>query len=59
MGAVTGCEFDEAGIVQRSLGPEYSTLGSRTILKGCKRLLPGEYLRYSFKGERLQQKFDN
>ena len=59
LGAITGCGFDEAGIVQRSLGPEYATLGSRTILSGCKRLLPGEYLRYNYKGRRLQQEFDN
>ena len=59
MGAITGCNFDEAGVVQRSLGPAYATLGSRTILQGCKRLLPGEYLRYDFKGELLQQEFDN
>lgn len=59
LGAVSGCDFDEAGIVQRTLGPEFATLGSRTILKDCKRLLPGEYLKFSFKGERLQQEFDN
>lgn len=59
MGAISGSEFDKAGIVQRSLGPEFATLGSRTILKNCKRLLPGEYLRWNIKGELLQQKFDN
>ena len=59
MGAITDCAFDEAGIVQRSLGPEFATLGSRTILQDCKRLLPGEYLKYNFKGERLEQKFYN
>ena len=59
MGAVTGCDFDEAGIVQRSLGPEFATLGSTTLLKGCKRLLPGEYLKFSIEGELLQQQFDN
>lgn len=59
IGAISGCAFDEAGIVQRGLGPEYSTMGSRTILKGCKRLLPGEYLRYNLEGELIQRKFDN
>ncbi len=59
MGAISGCDFDEAGIVQRSLGPEYATLGSRTILKRCKRLLPGEYLKWNFKGELIQREFDN
>lgn len=52
-------EFDKAGIVQRTLGPEYSNIGSRTILKGCKRLLPGECRRYSFTGELLSVEYDN
>ena len=59
LGAVSGGDFDEAGIIQRSLGPDYATLGSRTILKDCKRLLPGELLKWNFKGEQLKQEFDN
>lgn len=59
IGAISGCDFDEAGIIQRSLGPDYSTLGSRTILKGCKRLLPGECIKLDMKGDVLKQEFDN
>ncbi len=59
LGSISGCDFDEAGIVQRSLGPDYATLGSRTILKDCKRLLPGELRKWNFKGELIKQEFDN
>src|SRR5690606_23330254 len=44
LGIVSGCELDGAGIVQRGIGPEFSNFGSRTILKNCKRLLPGEWI---------------
>lgn len=59
IGAVSVAEFDTAGVVQRSLGPAYANLGSRTILKDCKRLLPGEFLRFNFAGNLLSQKYDN
>ncbi len=59
LGAVSKCEFDEAGIIQRSLGPEFSNIGSRTILKDCKRLLPGEYLKLDTNGNVLSKKYDN
>lgn len=59
IGTISGCDFDEAGIVQRSLGPEYATLGSRTILRGCKRLLPGECLRWNLEGKVINKEFDN
>ena len=59
LGSISGCDFDKAGIIQRSLGPEFATLGSRTILKGCKRLLPGEFMRWNLQGKLLQQEFDN
>ncbi|SDL40904.1 hypothetical protein SAMN04488034_1048 [Salinimicrobium catena] len=52
-------EFDKAGIVQRTLGREYSNIGSRTILEGCKRLLPGECRRYTFEGELISVQYDN
>lgn len=57
--SVSGVSYDEAGIVQRSLGPEFANLGSRTILKGCKRLLPGEYLKWNLKGDQLKKLYDN
>ena len=58
-GSISDIEFDNAGILQRTLGPEYSNIGSRTILKGCKRLLPGECRRYSFEGKLLSVGYDN
>lgn len=59
MGIVSKCSFDEAGIIQRSLGPEFSNVGSRTILENCKRLLPGEWLKLDFSGVELNRKYDN
>ncbi|MFD0977955.1 hypothetical protein [Salinimicrobium gaetbulicola] len=59
IGAISGCDFDEAGIVQRCLGPELENIGSRTILKNCKRLLPGECLRFDFEGNILSREYDN
>lgn len=40
--SIVKTEFDSVGIAQRSIGKEYANLGSRTILKGFKRVLPGE-----------------
>lgn len=51
-------EIDEVCILQRLIGPERSELGSRTLLKGVKRLLPGEGRFYSF-GKFSVSKFDN
>ncbi len=59
MAYISNCKFDEVGIAQRCIGPEYSNMGSRTILKDCKRLLPGEYLKIDFFGNILQTKYDN
>ncbi len=59
LGAISSCEFDETGIAQRCFGPEFCNLGSRTILKGCKRLLPGEWLKFNARAELLDKKYDN
>ncbi len=59
IGAISECEFDEAGIIQRCIGPEFSNYGSRTILTNCKRLLPGEYLKFDEKGNKILSKYDN
>lgn len=59
MGIISGAEFDDAGVIQRCIGPEFSNIGSRTILKNCKRLLPGEQLRFNKNAEILSKKFDN
>ncbi|MEO2064628.1 MAG: hypothetical protein ABGW97_16740 [Christiangramia sp.] len=59
LGIVSAAEFDKAGVFQRCVGPEYSNIGSRTILKNCKRLLPGEYSKYDHKGRKIKSVFDN
>jgi hypothetical protein len=59
MGAVSGNEVDEVGVVQRALGPELSNLGSRTIIKNCKRLLPGAWIKFRHTGEIVERKYDN
>lgn len=55
----TGDGLDEVGILQRSIGHDFSNIGSRTIVKDCKRLLPGEYLRMDFNGRIIDKKYDN
>jgi len=59
MALITGCEFDEVGILQRSIGQSFSNIGTRTILKNCKRLLPGEYLKFDMFGKKVETKYDN
>lgn len=59
LGAISQASFDPAGIVQRSMGPELATLGSRTILNNCKRLLPGECIRWNKDGKFLNREYDN
>ncbi|SDR68878.1 asparagine synthase-related protein [Christiangramia echinicola] len=59
LGAITEMAMDETGVFQRSFGPDFCNLGRRTILKNCKRLLPGEWIKFSSTGERLETKFDN
>ena len=59
LGIISGAEPDEAGIAQRCIGPEYTNIGSRTILKGCKRLLPGEWINFDSVGNRVKTKYDN
>lgn len=59
MGIASGVALDEAGIVQRCLGPEYANLGKRTILEGCNRLLPGEWLKLNTIGDIVEVKYDN
>jgi hypothetical protein len=59
IGAVSGCETDEIGVAERALGPELSTIGSRTIIKDCKRILPGEWIKFNCSGKILRKKYDN
>lgn len=59
IGHFSDCNFDEVGIAQRCIGPEYSNMGSRTILENCKRLLPGEYIKMDFNGNIKCLEYDN
>lgn len=56
---VSNSKLDEAGIAQRCIGPEFSNFGTRTILENCKRLLPGQYLKFDDQGEIIESRFDN
>lgn len=59
LGIISPCERDEAGIAQRCFGPEFCNLGRRTILKDCKRLLPGEWLKFDENATEIDRKYDN
>ena len=59
LGNITDVKFDETGIIQRTTLPEYSPIGSRTILKNCKRILPGEWIRFNHEGAILDTRYDN
>lgn len=59
LGIISGNELDEAGIAQRCLPPEYANLGSRTILKNCKSLLPAEHRKFQFPELKAQIRFDS
>lgn len=53
-------EIDQTGVVQRLTGPEYCNFGARTVIKGVKRLLPGEYLRFDLSNNPIvEHKYDN
>ncbi|MDX1762101.1 MAG: hypothetical protein R3218_08105, partial [Christiangramia sp.] len=45
LGRYSKAKLDKTGIFQRAVGPNFSNIGSRTILENCKRLLPGEWLK--------------
>ncbi len=59
MGRYSNAEFDQTGIFQRAVGPDFAYKGSRTIIKNCKSLLPGEWIKFNHNGEKLDRKFDN
>ncbi|GAA4316462.1 hypothetical protein GCM10023115_25240 [Pontixanthobacter gangjinensis] len=59
MGRYSKAQLDKTGIFQRAVGPNFSNIGSRTILENCKRLLPGEWLKFSSQGEIIEKKYDN
>lgn len=59
LGAVSETSIDEVGLFQRTYCPEFTNVGTRTILKDVKRLLPGEWIRFGKSGEILEKKYDN
>jgi hypothetical protein len=59
LGRYSKAGLDKAGIFQRAVGPNFSNTGSRTILKDCKRLLPGEWIKINSQGKILEKKYDN
>ncbi|HEY9183685.1 MAG TPA: hypothetical protein VIM94_00010 [Salegentibacter sp.] len=59
LGVVSEALIDEVGLFQRTYGPEFSNIGSRTLLKNVKRLLPGEWIRFNRSGEIKEKKYDN
>lgn len=52
-------ELDVVGIAQRLYAPENSAIGSRTILKNFKRLLPGEKLTFDLTSQKWLREYDN
>ncbi len=58
--AKSDAEIDEVGLLQKTLGSENATIGSRTILKNVKRVLPGENINFSLNTSiEVQKKYDN
>ncbi|WP_299276298.1 hypothetical protein [uncultured Psychroserpens sp.] len=51
--------FDAIGVAQRTLGKEYANIGSRTILKDYKRLLPGESMTIDLSNLEVTACYDN
>ena len=52
-------DIDEVGKYQRVYAHEYSEIGSRTLLKGVKRLLPGEKISFDLNNNSLKKEYDN
>ncbi|GGW78790.1 asparagine synthetase B family protein [Salegentibacter mishustinae] len=59
LGVVSKASVDEVGLFQRTYCPEFANIGSRTLLKNVKRLLPGEWIRFRKSGEIRERKYDN
>lgn len=59
LGIISKTGIDEVGLFQRTYCPEFANIGSRTILENCKRLLPGEWIKFDRRGKRLEVKYDN
>ncbi len=52
-------EIDEVGKAERLFAPENSEIGSRTLLKGVKRLLPGEKITFDLRTKNIKRSYDN
>ncbi len=52
-------EIDEVGKAERLFAPENSEIGSRTLLKGVKRLLPGEKLTFDLRTKKIKKSYDD
>jgi hypothetical protein len=52
-------EIDEVGKAERLFAPEQSEIGSRTLLKNVKRLLPGEKIAFDVKTKIIHKSYDN
>lgn len=59
LGALSRAKIDEVGLFQRTYCPEFANVGTRTVLEGCKRLLPGEWIKFNKSGSKLETKYDN
>lgn len=59
LGVISREKIDEVGLFQRTYCPEFATIGSRTIFKDCKRLLPGEWIKFKRSGEKQEVRYDN
>lgn len=58
--ALDNAQFDEVGIVQKLIDNESANIGSRTILKDVKRLLPGELIHIENTSSiQVQRYYDN
>ncbi len=51
--------IDQTGIAQRLYTQDNANIGSRTILKGVKRLLPGEKIEFDISSFSLSRQYDN
>jgi hypothetical protein len=60
IGVLSSAPFDETGILQRLCYFDYCNFGTRTMLQGCSRLLPGELLGFNLNtGKLVRQEYDN
>jgi hypothetical protein len=60
IGALSSAPFDETGILQRLFSIDFCNLGTRTMLQGCSRLLPGELLEFDLDVSKLvRHEYDN